>query len=52
VVRFSRERLMPDPLNAAELYRSDAAKFSELAKDAVNSFFRGYYERLAQRYLM
>jgi hypothetical protein len=43
---------MPDPLSTAERYRSDAAKFSELSKDAVNPFFRGYYERLSQRYLM
>jgi hypothetical protein len=43
---------MPDPLSTAERYRSDAAKFSELSKDAVNPFFRDYYERLSQRYLM
>ena len=43
---------MPDPLSTAERYRSDAAKFSELSKDAENPFFRGYYERLSQRYLM
>jgi len=43
---------MPDPLSTAERYRSDAAKFSELSKDAVNPFFRDYYKRLSQRYLM
>jgi hypothetical protein len=43
---------MPDDfLSAAERYRSDAAKFSELAKDAANPFLRAYYERLAHRYL-
>ena len=30
---------MPDPLSAAERYRSDAAKFLELAKDASSHFF-------------
>ena len=43
---------MPDPLSAAERYRSDAAKFFELAKDAPNPFFRDYYNGLAKRYLM
>jgi hypothetical protein len=43
---------MPDPLSTGERYRSDAAKFSELSKDAENPFFRDYYERLSQRYLM
>jgi hypothetical protein len=43
---------MPDPLSAAVRYRSDAAKFSELSKAAANPFFRDYYERLSQRYLM
>jgi hypothetical protein len=43
---------MPDPVSAAVRYRSNAAKFSELSKDAVNPFFRDYYERLSQRYLM
>jgi hypothetical protein len=41
-----------DPLNAAERYRKDAAEFSELAKTAETPFIRGYYRRLAQRYLM
>jgi hypothetical protein len=44
--------MMPDPLSAAVRYRSDAAKLSELAKDAANPFFRDYYKRLAQRYLI
>jgi hypothetical protein len=43
---------MPDPLIAAERYRSDAAKFSELAKNAANPFMRRYYERLARQYLI
>src|SRR5271169_1100592 len=43
---------MPDPLSAAERYRSDAAKFFELAKDAPNPFIRDYYNGLAKRYLM
>jgi hypothetical protein len=43
---------MHDPLSTAERYRSDAARFSELSKDAVNPFFRDYYKRLSQRYLM
>jgi hypothetical protein len=43
---------MPDPLSAAERYRSDAVKLFELAKDAPNPFFRDYYNGLAKRYLM
>src|SRR5579862_8843902 len=43
---------MPDPLSAAERYRSDAAKFFELAKDAPSPFIRDYYNGLAKRYLM
>jgi hypothetical protein len=43
---------MPDPSSAAERYRSDAAKFFELAKDAPNAFVRDYYNGLAKRYLM
>ena len=43
---------MRDPLSAAERYRSDAAKFFELAKDAPNPFFRDYYNGVAKRYLM
>lgn len=42
---------MPDPLSAAERYRSDAAKFFELAKDASSHFIRDYYNGLAKRYL-
>jgi len=42
---------MPDPLSAAERYRSDAAKFLELAKDASSYFIRDYYNGLAKRYL-
>jgi hypothetical protein len=44
---------MPDPMTAAERYRSNAARLLELAKDAAAiSFLREYYERLARRYLM
>jgi hypothetical protein len=44
---------MPDdPLSAAERYRKAAAEFADLAKTAANPFFYGYYERLAQRYLL
>jgi hypothetical protein len=43
---------MSDPLSAAARYRSDAAKFSELAESAQSPFPRDYYKRLAQRYLM
>ena len=42
---------MRDPLSAAERYRSDAAKFLELAKDASSHFIRDYYNGLAKRYL-
>jgi hypothetical protein len=42
---------MPDRLSAAERYRSDAAKFLELAKDASSHFIRDYYNGLAKRYL-
>jgi hypothetical protein len=44
---------MPDyPSTAAERYRSDAAKLSEMAREAANPFLRQYYERFAQRYLV
>jgi hypothetical protein len=43
---------MPDALVAAERYRKEAGKFSELAKTAETAFVRDYYERIAQRYLM
>jgi len=42
---------MPDPSSAAERYRSDAARFFELAKDAPSHFIRDYYNGLARRYL-
>jgi hypothetical protein len=41
-----------DPLNAAERYRKTAAEFCDLAKSASSSFLCGYYQRLAQRYLL
>lgn len=44
---------MPDdPLSAAERYRKAAAEFADLAKSAANPFFCGYYQRLAERYLL
>jgi hypothetical protein len=43
---------MSDQLSAADRYRSDATKFSELAESAETPFLRDYYKRLAQRYLM
>src|SRR5271168_1652879 len=47
------ERAMPDdPMSAAERYRKAAVEFSDLSKSASNQFIRGYYQRLAQRYLL
>jgi hypothetical protein len=44
---------MPDdPLSAAERYRKAAAEFADLAKSAANPFYCGYYQRLAERYLL
>jgi hypothetical protein len=43
---------MSDPLIAAERYRSEAANFSELAKNAANPFMLRYFDRLARQYLM
>jgi hypothetical protein len=43
---------MSDPLSAAERYRNDGLKFSELAKSSANPFVREYYGRVAQRYLL
>jgi hypothetical protein len=42
---------MTDPLSRAERNRKEAAKFSDLAKSASSAFLRGYYQRLAERYL-
>jgi hypothetical protein len=42
---------MPDPFNAAERYRKDAAEFFELAKTADTPFIRDYYKRLERRFL-
>jgi hypothetical protein len=43
---------MPDPLSAAERYRRDADRFSELAQSATHPFIRVYYEHLARRSVM
>jgi hypothetical protein len=42
---------MTDQLTRAERNRKEAAKFSDLAKTASSSFLRGYYFRIAERYL-
>jgi hypothetical protein len=43
---------MSDSLEAAKRYRDQATKLSELAKEAPpNSYFRTYYQHVAQRYL-
>jgi hypothetical protein len=34
-----------------ERNRKEAAKFSDLAKTASSPFLRGYYHRIAERYL-
>jgi hypothetical protein len=43
---------MADPLGRAERNREEAAKFSDLARSASSPFLRGYYSRLAERYLL
>ena len=43
---------MTDQLTRAERNRKEAAKFSDLAKTASSSFLRGYYFRIAERYLL
>jgi hypothetical protein len=40
-----------DLLFKMERNRKEAAKFSELAKTASSPFLRGYYSRIAERYL-
>ena len=42
---------MPDPLSRAERIQKEAAKFYRLAESASSAFLRGYYWRLAERYL-
>jgi hypothetical protein len=43
---------MSDSFEAAKRYREQAAKLSELAKEAPNnSYVRAYYQHVAQRYL-
>jgi hypothetical protein len=42
---------MMDLLFRMERDRKEAAKFSELAKTASSPFLRGYYSRVAERYL-
>jgi hypothetical protein len=39
-------------MSAAERYRKAAVEFTDLSKSASNQFIRGYYQRLAQRYLL
>jgi hypothetical protein len=36
----------------ADRYRKEAAEFSELAENAASPFVRGYYQRIAERYLL
>ena len=43
---------MAEPLSRAERIEKEAAKFSDLAKTASSSFLRGYYFRIAERYLL
>lgn len=43
---------MTDPLSRAERNRKEAAKFADLAKSTSSSFLRGYYQRIADRYLL
>jgi hypothetical protein len=40
-----------DPASRAERIRKEAAKFYDLAESASSAFLRGYYLRLADRYL-
>ena len=42
---------MTSPLSRAERNRQEAARFFDLAKSASSPFLRGYYWRLAERYL-
>jgi hypothetical protein len=42
---------MMDLLFKMERNRKEAANFSELAKTASSPFLRGYYSRIAERYL-
>jgi hypothetical protein len=43
---------MTDQLTRAERNRKEVGKFSDLAKTASSSFLRGYYFRIAERYLL
>jgi hypothetical protein len=43
---------MTSPLSRAERNRQEAARFFDLAKSASSPFLRGYYWRLAERYLL
>ena len=39
-------------MTRADRYRKGAAEFSELAENAASPFVRGYYQRIAERYLL
>jgi hypothetical protein len=38
--------------NKADLYRKVATEYSDLAKNATSPFLRGYYQRIAEDYLV
>lgn len=40
------------PVVTADQYRKEANEFFDLAKNAPSPFFRGYYQRIAERYLL
>jgi len=41
---------MFDPLSKADRYRTVAAEFANLARNASSDFPRGYYQRISERY--
>jgi hypothetical protein len=43
---------MQQTSNKADLYRKVAAEYSDLAKNATSPFLRGYYQRIAEDYLV
>jgi hypothetical protein len=43
---------MQEQMSRADRYRKGAVEFSELAKSAASPFVRGYYQRVAERYLL
>jgi hypothetical protein len=42
---------MMDAMTRADLYWKELAKYSDLAKYASTPFLRGYYRRIAERYI-